>query len=131
MKKDAAAAVNPSTSNTAESDTLLRVVIIEADGTRREFDAPPGMTVMELARGKGLDVEGACEGALACSTCHVIVDPDWYARLPEPSEEETDMLDLAVGLTRTSRLSCQIVMRKELSGLTLRLPSAVANQLLR
>lgn len=109
---------------------MLRVIIFESDGTRREFEARPGLSVMELARSNGLDVEGACEGALACSTCHVIVDPAWYGRLPPPTEEEEDMLDLALGLTRTSRLGCQIILRPELNGLTLKLPAAVSNQLL-
>jgi len=109
---------------------MLRVVFIEPDGARRELEAAPGLSVMEVARRNGLDVEGACDGALACSTCHVIVDPAWYGRLPEPSEEEEDMLDLALGLTRTSRLGCQIVLRPELDGLTVRLPAAVNNQLL-
>ncbi|MSO71365.1 MAG: 2Fe-2S iron-sulfur cluster binding domain-containing protein [Alphaproteobacteria bacterium] len=112
------------------TSSTVSVVIIEADGARRELAAPTGLSVMELARNIGLDVEGACEGALACSTCHVIVDPAWYERLSPPSEEEEDMLDLALGLTRTSRLGCQIILRPELNGLTLRLPAAVSNQLI-
>jgi ferredoxin, 2Fe-2S len=116
--------VNPSTSSP------IRVVFLAPDGTRRELEARPGLSVMELARSNGLDVEGACEGALACSTCHVIVAPSWYGRLTPPTEEEEDMLDLALGLTRTSRLGCQIILRPELDGLTVRLPAAVANHLL-
>jgi ferredoxin, 2Fe-2S len=88
------------------------------------------MSVMEVARRHDLDIEGACEGSLACSTCHVIVAPEWYGRLGEASEEEEDMLDLAFNLTRTSRLGCQIVITEELDGLTVQLPAATRNLLL-
>ncbi len=109
----------------------MRLVFVLPDGTRREIEAEAGISVMEVARRNGLDVEGACDGALACSTCHVIVDPAWFAKLPRASEEETDMLDLAEGLKRTSRLCCQIVVRPELDGLTMRLPASVNNLLAR
>jgi 2Fe-2S ferredoxin len=72
-------------------------------------------------------MEGACEGALACSTCHVIVHKKWFKKLDEPTEDEEDMLDLAFGLTKTSRLGCQIVMREELDGLVVQLPEQVTN----
>jgi len=85
---------------------------------------------MEVARRHEVDIEGACEGSLACSTCHVIVDPEWYGRLREASEEEEDMLDLAFNLTRTSRLGCQIIITEELDGLTVQLPAATRNLLL-
>ncbi len=106
------------------------MVFIEPDGTRREVEAPLGLSVMEIAHRHGIDIEGACEGSLACSTCHVIVDPGWYDRLQEPSEDEEDMLDLAFGLTRTSRLGCQIIITLALDGLTVRLPETVNNMLL-
>jgi len=77
-----------------------------------------------------IDIEGACEGSLACSTCHVIVDTEWYDLLKEASEDEDDMLDLAFNLTQTSRLGCQIVIIEELDGLTVRLPAATRNLLL-
>ena len=101
---------------------MPKMTFIERDGTRREVDAPLGLSVMEIAHLRGVDLEGACEGSLACSTCHVIVDPDDLERLNEPSEDEEDMLDLAFGLTETSRLGCQIIMTEELGGLTVRLP---------
>jgi|SRR3990170_1935762 len=101
---------------------MPKMTFIERDGTRREVDAPLGLSVMEIAHLRGVDLEGACEGSLACSTCHVIVDPDDLERLNEPSEDEEDMLDLAFGLTETSRLGCQIIMTEELDGLTVRLP---------
>jgi ferredoxin, 2Fe-2S len=103
------------------------MTFIERDGTRREVDAPLGLSVLEIAHKHGVDIEGACEGSLACSTCHVIVEPDWYELLKEASEDEEDMLDLAFGLTQTSRLGCQIIMTEELDGLTVKLPQATRN----
>jgi 2Fe-2S ferredoxin len=82
---------------------------------------------MEIAQSNGIDIEGACEGGMACSTCHVIVDPDWFDRLNPASEEEEDMLDLAFGLARTSRLGCQITMADELDGLIVSLPNETNN----
>ena len=109
---------------------MPKMVFLSADAkTRREVDAPVGLSVLEIAHRHDIDLEGACEGSLACSTCHVIVDPEWYEQLDEPSEEEEDMLDLAFGLTRTSRLGCQIRMTEELDGLTVRLPSATRNMM--
>jgi len=109
---------------------MPKITFIERDGTRRELDVPVGMSVMEVARRHEVDIEGACEGSLACSTCHVIVDREWYGRLREASEEEEDMLDLAFNLTRTSRLGCQIIITEELDGLTVQLPAATRNLLL-
>ena len=103
------------------------MVFIERDGTRLVVDAPLGLSVLEIAHKHGIDIEGACEGSLACSTCHVIVDPEWYPKLAEASEDEEDMLDLAFGLQKTSRLGCQIVMDETLDGLVVRLPSGVRN----
>jgi 2Fe-2S ferredoxin len=106
------------------------MVFIERDGTRREVDAPLGLSVLEVAHRNDIDIEGACEGSLACSTCHVVVDPDWYDLLKEASEDEEDMLDLAFNLSNTSRLGCQIIITEELDGLTVRLPAATRNLLL-
>jgi 2Fe-2S ferredoxin len=108
---------------------MPKMVFIERDGTRREVDAPLGRSVLEIAHRHKIDIEGACEGSLACSTCHVIIDPDWYDLLPPASEDEEDMLDLAFNLTRTSRLGCQLVMTEELDGLIVRLPAATRNLL--
>jgi 2Fe-2S ferredoxin len=110
---------------------MPKMIFIERDGTPREVDAPLGLSVLEIAHRHKVDIEGACEGSLACSTCHVIVDPDWYDLLKEATEDEEDMLDLAFGLTQTSRLGCQIIMTEELDGLTVRLPSATRNMQLR
>lgn len=106
---------------------MPKMTFIEPDGTRHEVDAPLGLSVLEIAHRHGIDLEGACEGSLACSTCHVIVEPEWYDALPEASEDEEDMLDLAFGLTKTSRLGCQILMTEELDGLTVRLPPGTRN----
>jgi 2Fe-2S ferredoxin len=106
---------------------MPKVIFVERDGARRSFEAPVGLSLLEVAHKHGVDLEGACEGSLACSTCHVIVDPDWFDLLPDASEDEEDMLDLAFGLTRTSRLGCQIILRDELDGLTVRLPAGTRN----
>ena len=102
---------------------MPKMTFIERDGTRREVDAPLGLSVLEIAHQHGVDIEGACEGSLACSTCHVIVAPEWFDRLPRASDEEEDMLDLAAGACRTSRLSCQIELTAELDGLAVRVPA--------
>jgi ferredoxin, 2Fe-2S len=106
---------------------MPKMIFIERDGTRREVDAPLGLSVLEIAHKHGIDIEGACEGSLACSTCHVIVDAEWFELLKDASEDEEDMLDLAFGLTKTSRLGCQIIMTEELDGLTVTLPQATRN----
>ena len=103
---------------------MPRMTFIERDGNRREVDAPLGLSVLEIAHKHGVDIEGACEGSLACSTCHVIVDGAWFKKLAEPTEDEEDMLDLAFGLTQTSRLGCQIVMTEKLDGLVVKLPAS-------
>lgn len=102
---------------------MPKVTFIHPDGSRREVNPPAGLSILEIARKYDIDIEGACEGSLACSTCHVIVDHEWFERLPEPSEDEEDMLDLAFGLTPTSRLGCQIIVTDELDGLTVTLPA--------
>jgi 2Fe-2S ferredoxin len=108
---------------------MPKMTFIERDGTHREVDAPLGLSVLEIAHNHDVDIEGACEGSLACSTCHVIVDPSWFRRLATPTEDEEDMLDLAFGLTETSRLGCQIVMTPELDGLVVKLPAGTRNMM--
>lgn len=109
---------------------MPKMTFIKAEGEKLEVDAPIGVSILEIAQRNGLDLEGACEGSLACSTCHIIVDDDDFDRLAEPTDDEEDMLDLAFGLQPTSRLGCQIVMSEELDGLTVTLPSGSNNQLL-
>jgi len=106
---------------------MPKMIFVERDGAQREVDAPIGLSVLEVAHKHGVDIEGACEGSLACSTCHVIVDPEWFSKLGKPSEDEEDMLDLAFGLEKTSRLGCQIVITKELDGLVVKLPASSRN----
>jgi 2Fe-2S ferredoxin len=108
---------------------MPKMTFLEHDGTARVVDAPLGLSVLEIAHKHGVDIEGACEGSLACSTCHVIVDPAWYGRLAKATEDEEDMLDLAFGLQATSRLGCQIVITPELDGLIVRLPAGTRNQM--
>jgi len=109
---------------------MPKMVFIERDGTPREVDAPLGLSVLEVAHRNGIDIEGACEGSLACSTCHVIIDPEWYELLKDATGDEEDMLDLAFNLCKTSRLGCQIIITEELDGLTVLLPAATRNLLL-
>ena len=109
---------------------MPKMIFIERDGNRKEVEATVGLSVLEIAHENDVDIEGACEGSLACSTCHVIVDPAWFDKLPEPSEDEEDMLDLAFGLQATSRLGCQLIITDELDGLTVTLPAETHNYLL-
>jgi len=116
--------------HTADNQGLIcmpRMTFIERNGNPREVEAPLGLSVLEIAHKHDVDIEGACEGSLACSTCHVIVDKVWFKKLESPTEDEEDMLDLAFGLTQTSRLGCQIVMTDELDGLVVKLPAATRN----
>jgi len=106
---------------------MPRMIFIERDGTRREVDAPLGLSVLEIAHKHGVDIEGACEGSLACSTCHVIVDASWYGKLSTATEDEEDMLDLAFDLQETSRLGCQLIMSPALDGLVVKLPAGTRN----
>ncbi len=102
---------------------MLNITFIDAEGKAHDLEAKEGMSVLEVARDNGFDLEGACEGAMACSTCHVIADPIWFAKLPPATEEEEDMLDLAYDVRETSRLGCQIVLTPALDGLVVTLPA--------
>jgi len=106
---------------------MPKMTFILPNGERKEVEGKEGESVLELAHENGIDLEGACEGSLACSTCHVIVDPEFYDKLDEPSEDEEDMLDLAFALTHTSRLGCQIDLTSDLDGLVVTLPAATRN----
>lgn len=108
---------------------MPNMTFILRDGTHKEVDAPIGLSVLEIAHRNDVDIEGACEGSMACSTCHVVVNKDWFDTLEEISEDEEDMLDLAFGLTSTSRLGCQIIITDELDGLTVALPKETRNLL--
>lgn len=101
---------------------MINVSFVTADGARVEAEAESGARLLEVAQGAGMPLEGTCEGQMACSTCHVIVAPDWFDRLAPASNDEEDMLDLAAGVARTSRLSCQILLDDALDGLEVRIP---------
>ncbi|KAF2072891.1 hypothetical protein CYY_005786 [Polysphondylium violaceum] len=113
-------------SNTDKKD-LVTFNYINKDGSKSTVSAPVGENVLEVAHDNDIDLEGACECSVACSTCHVYVEPKYYNMLPEPTDEENDMLDLAFDLKENSRLGCQIVLTKELEGMTVTLPSASRN----
>jgi len=106
----------------------MKIIFVSADGSRTvEAEASPGERLLEVAQLADQPLEGTCEGQMACSTCHVIVQADWFDRLTPPREEEEDMLDLAADATRTSRLACQIILDDSLDGLTVRLPGESRN----
>lgn len=98
------------------------ITFIDKQGKKISYEEPAGLSLLEISRKHNMDVEGTCEGSLACSTCHMIIHPDWFHKLQEASEEEEDMLDLAFGLTETSRLGCQIIFSEKLDGLIVSLP---------
>ena len=100
----------------------MKVHFVTANGGQVSAEAKPGDCLLEVAQNADMPLEGTCEGQMACSTCHVIVMPDWFARLPPASEDEEDMLDLAAGVACTSRLACQIILTEALDGLEVRIP---------
>ena len=106
--------------------TLVR--FLKADGTLdKEVEAKPGQRLLDVAWAAREPLEGACEGVMACSTCHVIVDADDFKKLPSASEEEEDLLDLAAHATRTSRHACQIIVTDDMKTLTVRVPPSARN----
>ncbi|CAO3682349.1 unnamed protein product [Umbelopsis vinacea] len=111
----------------SRGDGPYTVHFITPEGEKIDVKATEGDTMLDLAQRYDIELECACEGSLACSTCHVICDQEYYDKMEEPTDEENDMLDLAFGLTDTSRLGCQIAMNKDLDGLTVKMPSATRN----
>ncbi|KAI1313164.1 adrenodoxin-like protein, mitochondrial precursor [Xylaria venustula] len=106
----------------------LYVTFIDKEEKEHNIAVSAGDNLLDIAQANDLEMEGACGGSCACSTCHVIVlEEDYYDKMPEPEDDENDMLDLAFGLTETSRLGCQVVMTKELDGLRVKLPSMTRN----
>ena len=108
---------------------MPKITFVSGDGKENTFEVQNGISVLEAAHKHAIALEGACEGSLACSTCHVVVDPTWFAKLKAATEDEEDMLDLAFGLTHTSRLGCQIIMSDALDGIRVTLPSATRNMM--
>ncbi|WP_119168150.1 2Fe-2S iron-sulfur cluster-binding protein [Algihabitans albus] len=101
----------------------MRITVIDAQGKRRTVEAQAGLSVMEALREAGL-IEGECNGSLACATCHVWLNADWFVRLAPPSDGEEDMLDVAFNLSETSRLCCQIFLSQDTDGIVVTLPDA-------
>lgn len=106
-------------------------ITVAADNKRKSILAPVGITLMEAIRDIAkLDMEAACDGTCACSTCHVIFTPETYKQLPDkPSEDEMDMLDLAPSVSKTSRLSCQVNLIERLDGIDVTIPDEMDNQM--
>jgi len=102
---------------------MVSVTFVTAKGEKIAGEGEAGTRLLELGQARGMPLEGTCEGQMACSTCHVVIDPAWFEKLPPAVDDEEDMLDLAAGVTRTSRLSCQIELTDELDGLVVHIPS--------
>ena len=100
---------------------VVKVVFVDRAGVRKEFAGQAGVSLMQLAKTNGIDMEGACEGCMACSTCHVIVDAAWIAKTGKAGDEEMDLLDMSDYRTENSRLCCQIKVREDLDGLKIAL----------
>ncbi|XP_019718237.1 ferredoxin-2, mitochondrial [Hippocampus comes] len=108
-------------------DNVVNVVYVDRSGQRIPVRAQVGDNILYLAHKNGIELEGACEASLACSTCHVYVSSDYFDKLPEPLEREDDMLDMAPMLQENSRLGCQIILTPELEGMEVTLPKVTRN----
>ena len=107
---------------------MIRVRFLKADGTLdKDVEGKPGERLLDVAWAAREPLEGACEGVMACSTCHVIVDAADFEKLPAATEEEEDLLDLAAHAVRTSRLACQIILDEQMTSLTVRVPPSATN----
>ena len=101
---------------------MVKVTFISPNGERVTAEGKPGNHLLEVGQAAGMPLEGTCEGQMSCSTCHVVIAREWFAKLPGASEDEEDMLDLAAGVRPTSRLACQIVLGEELDGIEVAIP---------
>lgn len=108
---------------------MPKITFVAPDGTQTAIDVADGTSVLQAAWDNKIDIEGACEGCMACSTCHVIIDEPYFAALPDPSDEEEDLLDLAWGVRPTSRLGCQVTITAENEGMVITLPATTNNQM--
>jgi ferredoxin-2, mitochondrial len=107
---------------------MVQITFLHADGDGQTVvEAEAGVRLLELAQRHLMPLEGTCEGQMACSTCHIILSKADFERLSPATEMEEDMLDLAAGARRTSRLACQIVLTEALAGLTVQIPSESRN----
>lgn len=110
-----------------EDAPTITIKFLQPDETSKEVQARIGESFLQTAHRNDIDLEGACEGVCACSTCHLIFPDEIYDTLSEASEEEEDMLDMAFGLTDTSRLGCQVEITGEMEGITVTMPKATRN----
>uniref|UniRef100_A0A1A9UGD8 2Fe-2S ferredoxin-type domain-containing protein n=2 Tax=Glossina TaxID=44049 RepID=A0A1A9UGD8_GLOAU len=108
-------------------DDVVRVIYIDKDGKRLEVRGKVGDNILYLAHRYEIEMEGACEASLACTTCHVYVKDNYLNKLPPAEEKEDDLLDMAPFLRENSRLGCQIILTKDLDGIELELPKATRN----
>ncbi|KAK9470745.1 2Fe-2S ferredoxin-type domain-containing protein [Dipodascopsis tothii] len=113
--------------HTPKAGEEVHITFVTKEGERVEIEAAEGDNLLDLAQANDLDMEGACGGSCACSTCHVVVESDHYDAMEEPDDDENDMLDLAFGLTETSRLGCQVRVSRALDGLVVSLPQMTRN----
>jgi ferredoxin len=111
----------------AKDAKSISVTFIQPDDSKKSVTALVGESLLQVAHNHEIELEGACEGVCACSTCHLILPNDLYDSVPEPSEDEEDMLDMAFGLTLTSRLGCQITVTEEMDGVEFEMPKATRN----
>lgn len=111
----------------SKDSPTVSVTFVQPDDTLKVVQARVGESLLQTAHRNDIDLEGACEGVCACSTCHLILPQEVYDGLEDPSEEEEDMLDMAFGLTDTSRLGCQITVTEEMDGISLEMPKATRN----
>jgi ferredoxin-2, mitochondrial len=111
----------------AEDAPTVTLTFLQPDDTKKQVSARVGESLLQTAHRNDIDLEGACEGVCACSTCHLIFSKELYDTLPDPSEDEEDMLDMAFGLTETSRLGCQVIVTSEMDGTLLEMPKATRN----
>ena len=96
----------------------MKITAVDRKCVEHKIEGTDGWTVMEALRDAGLPITAECGGACACATCHVYVTDGWYDKLPEPSESEIDMLDMALAVEPgSSRLSCQIACGPETDGI--------------
>jgi 2Fe-2S ferredoxin len=107
----------------------VNIIFVEANGAEKPVKAEVGMSILQLAHYNDIDMEGTCEGNMACSTCHIIMEQKFYDALPQASEEEEEMLDFTIGLTSTSRLGCQVTIDETMDGMRLHLPKSSQNMM--
>jgi ferredoxin-2, mitochondrial len=111
----------------AENAATVTLSYLQPNGEAKTVEARVGENLLRVAHRNEIDLEGACEGVAACSTCHIILDPEFFNKLPDASDDEEDMLDMAPGLTETSRLGCQVIVEEFMHGMTIEMPKATRN----